>query len=139
MKHPIPVDPWSSDVGSSHVSEMPPSAPHHRRLRGRFFMRLMAGLATVAMGWAAGPQVANAQSVTGDVNGDRTVNCADLTAVQSAIGRRTGQPGFVPAADVDGNGVIDVRDIATIARLMPAGNACVSATQPRAVIVLDKR
>ena len=139
MKHPIPVDPSRSDVRSSHAAEMPAPASQPKPLRWEIHRWLITVLAAVAMAWAAVPQAANAQAVKGDVNGDGTVNCADLTAVQSVIGRRAGQPGFVPAADVDGNGVIDVRDIASIARMMPAGNACVSATQPRAVIVLDKR
>src|SRR6478672_11351669 len=65
---------------------------------------LLTCLAALAIGWSAqsGPAIAQAFAVAGDVNGDQTVNCADLTAVQSAMGRRTGQPGFLPAADLDG-------------------------------------
>jgi hypothetical protein len=49
--------------------------------------------------------------VQGDVNGDNAVNCADLSLATAAIGKSTGQPGFLPAADIDGNGVIDQVDI----------------------------
>jgi beta-glucosidase len=62
--------------------------------------------------------------VRGDVNGDGKVTCADLSAVELAIGTSNGQPGFLPTADIDGNGVIDIRDVAAIARLLPLGTTC---------------
>ncbi|APW39396.1 hypothetical protein RD110_21040 [Rhodoferax koreense] len=62
--------------------------------------------------------------VYGDVNGDSAVMCSDLSAATAAIGKRTGQPGFLPAADVDQNGIVDVRDISAISRLLPAGTRC---------------
>ena len=62
--------------------------------------------------------------VYGDVNGDGVVTCADLSIATSAIGKRTGQAGFLPTADIDGNGVIDIRDISAISRRLPAGTRC---------------
>jgi len=62
--------------------------------------------------------------VYGDVNGDGSVTCADLSAATASVGKRTGQPGFAASADVDQNGVVDVRDIAAISRLLPAGTSC---------------
>ena len=62
--------------------------------------------------------------VVGDVNGDGVVNCQDLTAAASSVGKRSGQPGFLPTADIDLNGVIDIRDIAAISRLLAAGTRC---------------
>ncbi|NUZ07365.1 penicillin acylase family protein [Schlegelella sp. ID0723] len=50
--------------------------------------------------------------------------CADLKVTSSSVGRRSGQAGFNAAADLDGNGVIDIRDIATISRLVTPGTAC---------------
>lgn len=50
--------------------------------------------------------------------------CSDLAAARNAIGARTGQARFVARLDADGNGVIDVRDIASISRLMAAGTVC---------------
>lgn len=50
--------------------------------------------------------------------------CSDLAAARSAIGARTGQPRYVPRLDVDANGVIDVRDVAAVSRLMAAGTRC---------------
>jgi len=56
-------------------------------------------------------RVTVARRVAGDVNGDESANCADLAMASSAIGTRTGQAGFLPAADTDGNGVIDAVDV----------------------------
>jgi Metallo-beta-lactamase superfamily len=50
--------------------------------------------------------------------------CSDLAAARSAIGSRIGQPRYVARLDADSNGVIDVRDIATISRLMASGTGC---------------
>jgi hypothetical protein len=49
--------------------------------------------------------------VPGDVNGDNVANCADLAMANSAVGTRTGQAGFLPSADLDNNGVIDLIDV----------------------------
>ena len=62
--------------------------------------------------------------VTGDVNGDGIVSCADLAAARGAIGLRRGAPGYAPTADFDGNGAIDLRDISSVAKLLPAGTRC---------------
>lgn len=50
--------------------------------------------------------------------------CSDLAAARSAIGARSGQARYLDRLDVDGNGVIDVRDIAGMSRLMAAGTRC---------------
>ncbi len=50
--------------------------------------------------------------------------CSDLAAARRAIGSRTGQARYVARLDADGSGVIDVRDIASISRLMAAGTIC---------------
>lgn len=62
--------------------------------------------------------------VSGDVDGDNSVTCADLSAASAAVGKRVGQAGYVPAADMDQNGVVDIRDISAISRLLPAGTHC---------------
>jgi len=67
-------------------------------------------------------QVSN--RLLGDTNVDGSVGCPDLTTATTAIGKRAGQTGFIPAADLDSNGVIDVRDISAISRLLPAGTRC---------------
>lgn len=50
--------------------------------------------------------------------------CSDLAAARNAIGARTGQPRYVARLDADSNGVIDVRDVALISRLMVSGTTC---------------
>ena len=65
-----------------------------------------------------------ASGVFGDVSGDSVVTCQDLTIAGSVVGKRTGQVGFFPTADIDRNGMIDIRDISAISRLLPAGAHC---------------
>jgi feruloyl esterase len=65
-----------------------------------------------------------ASGVVNDVNDDSLVTCADLSVARAAVGKQRGQVGYLPTADIDGNGVIDVRDIAAIARSLPAGTTC---------------
>ena len=65
-----------------------------------------------------------ALTTPGDVTGDGATTCADLTRTRSVIGARSNEARFLPRADMDDNGVIDIRDIAAIARLIPAGTVC---------------
>ncbi len=61
---------------------------------------------------------------SGDVNADGKVDCTDLALVKAAFGSRQGQAAYNPAADFDGNGVVDARDLATVSRALPAGSTC---------------
>jgi len=49
-------------------------------------------------------------TLAGDVNGDGTVNLADLTAFASAYETRPGNPNYNAAADFNQNGLIDIND-----------------------------
>ncbi|WP_428504182.1 M12 family metallo-peptidase [Roseateles sp.] len=60
----------------------------------------------------------------GDVNGDGSISCADLSIVRASLGKRAGQPGFDPRADVNGDGVVDIRDMAAVSKNVPAANTC---------------
>jgi hypothetical protein len=60
----------------------------------------------------------------GDVTGDGVVDCADVSIVRAAFGRQTGQPGWDARADVDTDGIIDVRDLAFVSQRLPAGTRC---------------
>lgn len=62
--------------------------------------------------------------VAGDLNGDNVANCADVAIVRASMGKRTGQPGFDARADVDKNGVVDVRDLAYVTQRLAAGTSC---------------
>ena len=60
----------------------------------------------------------------GDANGDGVINCADMSAVRAALGKRSGQAGYSSAADINGDGVIDVRDLAIVSQHLPSGTVC---------------
>ena len=62
--------------------------------------------------------------LTGDANGDGAVNCLDIAVVRAAFGKRTGQPGFNPAADFNNDGVIDIRDLSYVSQRLTAGTRC---------------
>jgi hypothetical protein len=52
------------------------------------------------------------------------VGCADIAIVKASFGKRSGQPGFDPRADVNNDGVVDVRDLAFVSKQLPAGTRC---------------
>jgi cytochrome c peroxidase len=62
--------------------------------------------------------------IAGDLNGDGKVDCNDLEIVKLAFGKKTGQVGFDPRADVVPDGIIDVRDLAWVSQKLPAGTVC---------------
>jgi glyoxylase-like metal-dependent hydrolase (beta-lactamase superfamily II) len=63
-----------------------------------------------------------------DLGSDTTAafnnGCSDLSAVKASMGSRKGDAKFVTRLDVDNNAVIDLRDVAAVARLVPAGTVC---------------
>lgn len=50
----------------------------------------------------------------GDANRDGVVNGADIGVLASPFGKRTGDAGFVPDADVNGDGIIDIYDLVRV-------------------------
>jgi hypothetical protein len=62
--------------------------------------------------------------IPGDLNGDLVVNCLDALVVRGSFGKRTGQSGFDVRADVNRDGVVDVRDLAFVSQKLPAGTRC---------------
>ena len=59
--------------------------------------------------------------IKGDVNGDQTVDVADIASVISVMADSVGtDPVSARNADVNGDGVVDVADIATIISVMAA-------------------
>ncbi|MBL8227642.1 MAG: hypothetical protein JNL98_04170 [Bryobacterales bacterium] len=60
----------------------------------------------------------------GDVNGDFALTCADVTFINNLIGRRRGLPGYDYNADINQDGVIDVRDIMVVTSRFPVGVRC---------------
>ena len=68
--------------------------------------------------------VNNLKPIAGDLNGDRVVNCADIAIVKNSFGKKTGQLGFDARADVNHDGIVNIIDLSTVARLLPAGTVC---------------
>lgn len=59
-----------------------------------------------------------------DVYADGKVDCIDMEIVLASFGKRTGQWRFDAWADIDRSGVIDVVDLAMVARELPSGTVC---------------
>lgn len=76
---------------------------------------------TASYAGAAGSEFVDLPAMVAGTVGN---GCSDLAAARSAIGSRSGQARYVDRLDADGNGVIDVRDVASIARNMAAGTRC---------------
>ena len=61
--------------------------------------------------------------VQGDVTGNGWIQCDDLSSAAAAVGTHTGE-GFRAAGDVNGDGVVDVRDLAFVSQNLRAGTTC---------------
>jgi len=59
-----------------------------------------------------------------DPSGDGKIDCADVAIVKASFGKRAGQAGFDPRADVNKDGVVDLRDLSAVTRLLPADSTC---------------
>lgn len=59
-----------------------------------------------------------------DRNDDLAVNCSDLALVKASFGLTSTQAGFDPFADVNGDGVVNVLDLAFVAKQLPTGTTC---------------
>jgi len=57
--------------------------------------------------------------VQGDLNADGVPDCKDLAIVKGSFGKRAGQPGFDPRADVNGDGMVDIKDWTYINQIVP--------------------
>ncbi|MCC7482948.1 MAG: hypothetical protein IT541_15630 [Hyphomicrobiales bacterium] len=80
---------------------------------------------TMAMS-SSGPTqaISPAPIITGDLNGDGVVGCSDLSVIKASFGKRTGEPSFNAWADVNNDDVIDIRDLASVAKRVAGGLKC---------------
>jgi len=62
--------------------------------------------------------------LVGDLDANGSVGCDDLAVVKAAFGKKVGQPGYDPRADINGDGIVNVLDLSMVARLLPAGTTC---------------
>jgi hypothetical protein len=68
--------------------------------------------------------LSTAERPAGDLNGDGQVDCADVGMVQAVLGKRSGEPGFDPRADINHDEVVDVTDLTFVAQQLPFGAPC---------------
>jgi hypothetical protein len=71
---------------------------------------------------SAGTAAAGGSSVNLIVSTGST--CADLQLVKAAFGSKRGQTAYNPLADVNNDGVVNIIDLSTVARALPAGTLC---------------
>ncbi len=62
--------------------------------------------------------------LTGDLNSDGAVDCTDLQIVRASFGKRVGDAGFDPRADVNGDGVVNVRDLLYVSQRVVSTTRC---------------
>ena len=72
----------------------------------------------------AGSVPALVTCVAGDVTRNGWIQCDDLASAAGAVGTHTGEPGFSAAGDVNGDGVVDVRDLAFVSQNLPEATTC---------------
>ncbi|WP_338758612.1 M12 family metallo-peptidase [Massilia sp. METH4] len=63
-------------------------------------------------------------NLTGDINADGSVDCADMGIITAAFGKRSSQNGFDARADTVRDGIINVRDLNYVAVRVPQGTSC---------------
>ena len=68
--------------------------------------------------------ISPAPLIPGDLNGDGTVDCSDIDIVKSSFGKSVAQSGFNAWADINQDNVIDIRDLAFVARQIRPGTVC---------------
>jgi hypothetical protein len=59
-----------------------------------------------------------------NVNGDTRIDCADVALVKAAFGKKTGQSGFDPRADINKDGIVDIRDLAGVTQKLAPTTTC---------------
>src|SRR3954471_5633345 len=78
--------------------------------------------AAPVLGDASAVQFSLAARSPYDLNGDGAVNCADLTIVSASFGKRQGQAGFDPRADVNGDHLVNLVDFTSGSSALAAGH-----------------
>jgi hypothetical protein len=62
--------------------------------------------------------------VPGDVNGDGQFDCSDVVIIRAAFGKKTSTGGVDPRADINKDGIVDIRDLTIVSQKLPIGTRC---------------
>lgn len=62
--------------------------------------------------------------VPGDLSGDLIVDCLDFGIVEASLGKKRGQAGFDIRADINGDGVVNRKDLEFIKQRLPEDEVC---------------
>lgn len=60
----------------------------------------------------------------GDANSDGLTDCADLALVKASFGRRSGQAGYDSRADLNGDLLVNLRDLTMVSSRLQPGTSC---------------
>jgi hypothetical protein len=63
-------------------------------------------------------------SVAGDANGDSAVTCSDVNLLKASLNKKRGQTGYNPDADINLDGVVDIKDVAFVTSHLAPGTKC---------------
>jgi hypothetical protein len=66
---------------------------------------------------------------TGDVDGNGSITCADITLITRYLGIRAGEPQFIAAYDFNNDGIIDSLDLGYVQKRLPRGTVCAPRTR----------
>lgn len=66
---------------------------------------------------------------TGDVDGNGSITCADITLITRYLGIRAGEPQFIAAYDFNNDGIIDSVDLGYVQKRLPRGTVCAPRTR----------
>ena len=100
------------------------TTPKTNALSGKYFdvtgiltTSLIDDTLTYVISLTASVNQVERQAVYGDVNGDGTVDVADISSIISVMAGSAGS-GFPTSADVNGDGTVDVADISSVISIM---------------------
>lgn len=63
-------------------------------------------------------------ALIGDVNKDGIVNCSDVAIVKASFGKKKGDAGFDARADMNADSIVNIIDLSTVTKQLPAGTVC---------------
>ena len=59
-----------------------------------------------------------------DLNNDGIVDCADMSILRGAFGKRVGEQGYIANADLNGDNIVNLRDLSMLTQMLSARTYC---------------